>query len=105
MTQLNAIVLNLIKNNTLYFDEADKSRGSISIESFESSFDLLAAIELPNIEKYTFFYRKYTSPNQIMSISVAQNRVSALLRTYDFFKHRLETILNPSFTGTPLNII
>lgn len=105
MTQLNAIVLNLINNNTLYFDEADKSRGSISIENFESSFDLLAAIELPNIEKYTFFYRKYTSPNQIMSINVAQNRVSALLRTYDFFKHRLETILNPPFTDAPFFII
>ncbi|WP_377482809.1 hypothetical protein [Pontibacter toksunensis] len=98
MTQLNIIVLNLIKNNTLYFDEAGQGKGSISIESFESSFDLLAAIELPNIEKYTFFYRKYTSPNLVMSINVAQDRITALLRTYDFFKHRLETVLNPSFT-------
>lgn len=96
MTQLNATVLSLITNNTLYFDEANNSRSSISIESFESSFELLAAIELPNIEQYTYFYRKYTAPNLVMNIKIAHNKLSALLRTYDFFKYRLESILSPT---------
>ena len=96
MAQLNAHVLSLITNNTLHFNEANNNKGSISSDSFESSFELLAAIELPNIEQYTYFYRKYTAPNLVMNIKIAHNRLSALLRTYDFFKYRLESIMSPT---------
>ncbi len=94
MSEVNSKILALLKNKQVDFTTIDNASSPISVEEFEANFSLLAGIKLPNIDKYTYYYQHITKPELIMCIKLTSYKASAVLGSYEYFKDRLEPLLN-----------
>ncbi len=88
MSKLQDIILTNIQNDTIPFEALNHTKSSISVKNFESQFDLIAAVELHNIEQYTFYYRSHSNSNIIMCVKLAKSKLTANLGIYKDFEKR-----------------
>ncbi|PRY03629.1 hypothetical protein CLV24_1405 [Pontibacter ummariensis] len=92
MSCLKPKILSLVENGVLAYRTASNDTFSISLDSFELSFEPVAEVEFPNIEQYTYYYKKVDSPDTIMCIRIAGNNLRSTLGSYSLFEKRLAAI-------------
>ncbi|MCC9166941.1 hypothetical protein, partial [Pontibacter harenae] len=91
--QPNSKIAALLKNGRIEYTCLDGVKSSVEYDVFEANYDLLAAVELPNIRQYTYYYQSQMNISMIMCLKIYQDDMSAVLANYDYFKLRLHPIL------------
>lgn len=82
MSKISEHMLPFIEDEEINYSILNEGRRTISLKYFEATFKLIAFSELPDIEKYAYYYQNLNDPDLVMFVRVTKEGYSAMLAQY-----------------------
>ncbi|MCC9137381.1 hypothetical protein ACFSKU_08310 [Pontibacter silvestris] len=83
MSKISDQILPFINDGEINYSVLNEGRHTMSLKFFEATFKLIAFSELPEIEKYAYYYQSLNDPDLVMFVRVTKEGYSAMLAQYN----------------------
>ena len=82
MSKISEHILPFLKDDEIEYSLFNHGKRTMSLRSFEANFKLIAFSELPEINKYSYYYQNLKEPDLLMYIRVKHSGYAAMLAKY-----------------------